>query len=69
MGQMRNLELPVQMSPCVRLFIENLLDQTNGENDAASRQNREVQSALLKAANTEGLAMSATGEAKLNLWC
>jgi len=33
---MRNLELPVRMSPCVRLFIESLLDDVDG-NRSASR--------------------------------
>jgi len=33
---MTNLELPVRMSPCLRLFIESLLDDVDG-NRSASR--------------------------------
>jgi len=44
---MRNLELPARMSPCLRLFIESLLDEV-GEHGVARRgsQKRDFQPAL-----------------------
>ena len=50
---MRNLELPARMSPCLRLFIESLLDEGDVKRAASWHQNHEVQSAIPKTTQTE----------------
>jgi hypothetical protein len=47
---MRNLELPARMSPCLRLFVESLLDEVD-EHHIARRgsQKRDFQPALSRA--------------------
>lgn len=52
---MRNLELPARISPCLRLFIEMLFDETDAKHAASwyQNQNHEVQSTIPKAIQTE----------------
>ncbi len=53
---MRNLELPARMSPCVRLFIESLVDEVDEHLVAPWPQNREFQPALSKAIKRKELS-------------
>jgi len=43
---MRNLELPAQMSPCLRIFIASLLDESAATATQREFQNYEFQPAL-----------------------
>jgi len=49
MGTMGNLELPLQMSPCLRMFIEMLFDEADRMRGALLHDSQRFQSALPKA--------------------
>lgn len=53
MGIVGTLELPARMSPCLRLFIERLLDELEVKHGASWHQNHVVQSAIQKADSTD----------------
>jgi hypothetical protein len=54
MGTVGTLELPAQISPCLRLFIEMLFDDIGVKHGASLYQKREVQPALLNPIRAEG---------------
>jgi hypothetical protein len=60
---MRNLELPARMSPCLRLFIESLLDEVD-EHRVARRESQkyDFQPALSRVIKRRELS-AATGTA------
>ena len=54
MGTLENLGLPVQMSPCLRLFIDSLFDDVGVKRGAAAYQKRAAQPALPRPPRAEG---------------
>ena len=53
MGTVGTLELPVRISPCLRLFIEMLFEEADVKHGVSWHQTREIQSAIPKAIQTE----------------
>jgi hypothetical protein len=49
MATLANLELPAQLSPCLRLFIERLFDEVGVKHGASWHQNSKFQPALPRA--------------------
>ena len=54
MGIVGTLELPAQMSPCLRLFIDSLFDDVGVKHGTSLYQKREAQPALPKPLRAEG---------------
>ena len=54
MGIAWTLELPAQMSPCLRLFIDSLFDDVGVKSGASLYQKRAAQPALPKPLRAEG---------------
>jgi hypothetical protein len=54
MGIVGTLELPDQMSPCLRLFIDSLFDDVGVKRGAAAYQKRAAQPALPRPLRAEG---------------
>jgi hypothetical protein len=54
MGTLGNLELPAQMSPCLRLFIDSLFDDVGVKRSASLYQMQAAQPALPKRMRAEG---------------
>ena len=55
MGIVGTLELPAQMSPCLRLFIDSLFDDVGVKSGASLYQKRAAQPALPKPLRAEGV--------------
>ena len=55
MGIVGTLELPAQMSPCLRLFIDSLFDDVGVKSGTSLYQKRAAQPALPKPLRAEGV--------------
>ena len=53
MGTVGTLELPARVSPCLRLFIEMLLEGVDLKHGVSWHQTHEVQSAIPEAIHTK----------------
>jgi hypothetical protein len=60
MGTVGTLELPARISPCLRLFIEMLVDEVDVKPGTSWHQNHGGQSAISKAIRTEGALANET---------